>query len=314
MNRLLDVQERIQQTTAALGRLEPEFAKNPNSAALNANIRSLRKLYTNLTDDFESVSISLGLTICEYRLLEARPSVRSLSNSLATFQDALSVTFEALKKGPQERKAFSSETLSQTEFHVAYTFPGSFGVVLTVANQPLVQRDNWLRDLDGAVDKVFDLSRAKSPESILEFSKTLGRGPVKAIYEWAKANARSMTGTEIGWKRDVNVRNRILLQYPEFAELSSNIERTTGSTVVEIDEVGVLAGADIVSKRFHFVVESTDTDIRGHFAGAISESQQATLPSRYKAHFRKTTTYSMAFDEEKPDYFLMRLEPIDEDN
>jgi len=313
MNRLLDIQERIRTTTAALGRLEPEFAKNPQSASLNANIRSLRKLYDNLTLDFEQISSSLGLDICVYRILDERPSIRTLSSSLASFQDALSTTFEALKKGPRERRTFSPETIAQTEFRVAYTFPGSFGVVLTVFNQPLLS-DDWLNDLDNAVDKVFLLARSKSSESVLELSRILGKAPVKAVYDWAKANVKGMTGAEVEWKRNKTIRNRILIQYPEFGELSLNIEKIVDHSIKEIDEIGTLVGADIVSKKFHFVVEATDHDIRGHFSDAISESQRAELPARYKAHFRKTTRLSLATEEEKIEYFLTHLESLRENN
>jgi hypothetical protein len=308
MNRLLDIQERIRTTTAALGRLEPEFVKNPNSPSLNANIRSLRKLYDNLTMDFEEISGAVGLDVCSYRILDERPSVRTLSKSLGTFQDALATTFQSLMKGPLTKRFLSAETLAQTELSVAYTFPGSFGVVMTVPNERTLFGDDWLGELDRAMDMVFSVARAKTSDSVLELSKSLGKAPIVAVYDWAKANARDMVGTDVQWKRNKSVRNRLLMQYPEFRELTSNIERSSEQRSLETQMEGILVGADILSHRFHFVVDGSDEDIRGRFTDAISDSQTAELPSKYTAHFRKTTQHSLSTDEENIEYFLMRLE------
>ena len=71
---------------------------------------------------------------------------------------------------------------------------------------------------------------------------------------------------------------------------------------------GILVGADTKSRRFHFVTDDTDEDIRGKFSDAISESIHAEIPMRYVAHLHKTTQISFATEDEIVSYFLERLE------
>lgn len=191
---------------------------------------------------------------------------------------------------------------------MAYTFPGSFGVVLTVPNERGLFGDDWLGELDRAMEMVFSVARAKSSEALLDLSKSLGKAPIVAVYDWAKANARDMVGADVQWKRSKSVRNHLLMQYPEFKELTVNIERSSELRSLETQMQGILVGADILSGRFHFVVDGSDEDIRGRFTDAISISQTAQLPSRYSAYFRKTTQHSLSTDEENVEYFLIRLE------
>ena len=67
-------------------------------------------------------------------------------------------------------------------------------------------------------------------------------------------------------------------------------------------------GADVQSKRFHFVALGTSESIRGRFADAISQSHKANIPTKYIARLHKTTETSFAMDEEIVSYFLVRLE------
>ena len=309
MSRLLELQERLRTTTEALGRLQGALAANPDSVGLGANIRSLQKLHNALREDFESAANALGMDVCSYRMLEDQPSARSLATSVGTFQDAFSLAFEALRKGPRQRKVFSAETETRTEFRVAYTFPGSFGLAFTIPNERML--GDWFSDLDNAINEVFSIAHADSAESIRDIAKRLGRGPVVAVYDWAKVNSGNKCGAQIEWRRKGSVRHSLNMQYPEFAQLSERIERTGEEETTDISVAGTLVGADTSSHRFHFVTKDTDDDLRGRFSDAISESQKAELPARYRAHIRKTTKRAYSTDEEIVSYFLSRLEPVE---
>ena len=143
MNVVLDLQEKLRTNTAAIGRLSMAIAQHPESPAAKANLRSLRKLQSSLTDAYVQAVREMGVDVCKYRLLENNPSARTLSKALAGFQDAFSTVFEVLRSGqPMNRKALTRETLRLTDLRVAYTFPGSFGVVLTVPRDRLIF-DDW---------------------------------------------------------------------------------------------------------------------------------------------------------------------------
>src|SRR5437868_2883099 len=138
MNFLLDVQHKLLTNSAAMGQLEQALAGQPDSVVIQANLRSLRKLHGVLTKEFHRIVSEIGVDVCRYSLLENRPTVRALSRALGSFQDAFSLVYESLRSGPMIRRYIPRDALQATDLHVAYTFPGSFGVMLTIPRQALL--------------------------------------------------------------------------------------------------------------------------------------------------------------------------------
>jgi hypothetical protein len=251
----------------------------------------------------------LGLDVCHYRMLEDRPAAKALGGAIGAFQDALSLTYECLRTGQQKAKRIFSElTTQQTELRVAYSYPGSFGVAFTIPNERMLFPE--LRStLDKAAEAVFDLGKAgDNKEIISNAAKKIGRAPIVAVHDWAKANVSYGAGASVLWTKSSNSRNEVLIQAPEFSLLYNSLEKIVERKDEEIIEHGILVGADARTRRFHFIVDGSFKKMRGHFTDAISERQQASIPSRYAAYLRKTTQVSYATDEEKVSYELLRLE------
>jgi hypothetical protein len=308
VERLLHLQDKILRTSQALGRLESEVAVRPDSRSLQSNVLSLRKLHHNLQQDFASAAHDLGLDVCHYRMLEDRPPAKALSGAIGTFQDALSFTYEALKTGPKAKRILSPAAAEDTELRVAYSYPGSFGVVFTIPNEKLLFPDIQTL-LDRAVATVFDLGKAADNRAIIsKTSQIIGRGPIVAIHDWAKANVNYRAGAAIQWKKSEREQSEVLIQAPEFSILSESLERIIETRDTEVVEQGILVGADVKTRRFHFVIDGSFEEIRGRFTGAISETEHASIPMRYIARLHKTTEVSYATDQEKITYFLLRLE------
>ena len=143
---------------------------------------------------------------------------------------------------------------------------------------------------------------------VTSVARQVGRAPIAAIYDWAKANAQNQVGAQIEWLREGSVRDDVIVQAPEFRALSDAMERMSEKITTKETVRGILVGADTKSRRFHFIADGTEESIRGKFADAISESQQAHLPARYHATLTKTTEISFATEKENVDYFLERLE------
>ncbi len=308
MSLMMHLQDKIRSTTAALGRLEAELPSRPNSPALYSNILSLRKLHQNLSAEFERAANDSGLDVCHYRMLKDYPTAKSFAKAIGGFQDAFALAYDALRNGPKARRNISSDAGHKTELRLAYSYPGSFGVVFTIPNERLLF-DIPTR-LEEAAATVFAVAKSKDDtESILRIARQVGRGPIIGIYDWAKSNAQSDTGAAIDWMRDSKVKEQVVVQAPEFKILSDSLERTTEEQVTEEEARGVLVGADTTSRRFHFIADGAVQSIRGKFENAISESQQAQLPARYKAILKKTTKISYSTEQETALYFLLRLEP-----
>ncbi|MGA8151263.1 MAG: hypothetical protein WB952_09965 [Terriglobales bacterium] len=309
MSQLLHLQDKLQNVGASIGRLEMEVVRHPDSLGLVANMRSLRKLHANLQDEFAHAADELGLDVMHYRLLETRPTAKALSSSVGTFQDAITVAYDALLSGPKRRRSVSPVIMSETSLQVAYSYPGSFGVVFTVPTERMLLPDMMSR-FDQAMQTVLDLGKAHdSKATIADAELKFGRATVTAVYQWAKANSQHRMGTAIEWRRSEKVRAEVLIQAPEFTALSEALDNIADRRELMIAPRGTLVGADIKSHRFHFVTDDDD-DLRGAFSDAISESQVAEVPHKYSAIIRKTTETKYATDEELVTYFLEKLEPI----
>ena len=309
MNVLIDLQDKLRTNTEAIGRLESALATTPASVILHANLRSLKKLHSSLEEQFEAARKQIGIDVCRYRILEDRPTARGLANALNGFQDTFSVAFEALKSGPMMRRVIPKDTLAATELRVAYTYPGSFGVVLTVPRERLLF-DDWATQADQAIDVVFGIAKAKSSREVASVARQLGPAPIAALYDWAKDNAQSRVGADVEWSPDTSKQTarNLFLQYPEFEEISHSIEETSDETITVQDYPGSLVGADTKTRRFHFVTDRLET-IRGKFFDAISSGQQATLPERYVATMRVHRRTNFAKGEEEAAYELLKLAP-----
>lgn len=98
MSLLVEIQERLQEVGAALGRLESSLAHDPSSPSLLANIRSLRSFQLHLEEEFASETAERGQDICSYRLFAEHfhPTAGAVVSALGRFQKALSVNFDAL--------------------------------------------------------------------------------------------------------------------------------------------------------------------------------------------------------------------------
>ncbi len=118
-----------------MARLEIELSKHPESRGISSNIISLRRLQSDLGRDFEHTADAMGLDVLHYRILDEQPTAKSFASSVGTFQDALTVAYDALRNGPKLRRTTNPLATADTELRVAYSYPGSFGVVFTVSNE-----------------------------------------------------------------------------------------------------------------------------------------------------------------------------------
>lgn len=310
MNQLLHLRNKILKNGSALARLEAQIPAHPESVGLLSNVLSLRKLDANLRREFQEAADQVGLDVCHYRLLDDQPPVAALSYSLAGFQESLASVYDALKNGPKSRRRLSMEAERESQLRVAYAFPGSFGLAFTVGNERLLLPEVQSH-LDRAVETVLTLGKAAGNISVITAAvKQVGRASLIAVHGWAEANSRYGSGAAVEWTRGISTRMSASIQAPEFSALSQTLERFSEATQHELRVSGVLVGADIRSRRFHFVADETLEDIRGSFDDAIGEQQQRLVPARYSAIIEKKVQTTLATEEEKISYFLVRLSTI----
>jgi hypothetical protein len=99
------------------------------------------------------------------------------------------------------------------------------------------------------------------------------------------------------------------MESSELAELVDVLRRTSHKEIETIEVEGTFEGGEHArSHRFHFIADD-GADYSGKYTDAISESNPALFPKRYRAYIQKTTrVFYTAEEEDRPTYFLLRSE------
>jgi hypothetical protein len=308
MTRLLEIQEKLQDTTVAMVELEKKALEHPQSSDIGLIRRSLEKRQSVLLSELSVEADNLGIDVCTYRIFSERErqTLRALVQTLGDFQTMVSTIYDAVKsKVPKIRARVTPEIIKETEFNFAYTFPGSVGVVLTIPNQRLLGIESYL---DQTFSEITNMAQVKDSSEVLNFAKRLGVASIRTLYSWAFDHDNLGLGVNIEWRRAKTIRNRLLTQRPEFERIHKTIEQTSEQTVKEREIIGQLEGADVSKKTFH-IKSDTGEEFKG-FTDIISESQTVELPKRYKAVIITREQIKYSTEEEIVSHRLVKLEPI----
>mgnify|MGYP000408300858 CR=1 FL=1 len=301
-SRLLDIQQRIQDTNALIKQTE-RMVSGTSSPSTIANLRSLEKRRQMLEQDFYAVTEQHSRDVCSYRMfsLTDRYKLSGFAKALADFQSTFSLTYDALRNGPKQRAVLTPEVEAATGFDFAYTFSGSVGVVLTMPNERLLIGSTWL---DDAMNLVFEMAKAKTPEEIAQYAKKLGAPPIRALYKWASDHVSAETGAEIEWRKDREICGRLLIQEQQLMRLRDAIAATSDETTVVDTFSGTLVGIDKSTKRFR--LEMPDgREISGTTGDVLGEGHSVVVPSRVSARIEVKTRVHYSIDKEEKTWRLM---------
>jgi hypothetical protein len=307
MSEFLEIRELLHDTAAAIARLEREMAAAPFSETLVAHMRSLQKRREQLEIRFHEVADEVGVDICTYRMhpQAVTPSVLSISKALGDFQSLFTVVYVALREGPRIRARIRELDVKDSSFGIAYTFSGSFGVVLTIPNERLLLTGSRL---DDSIRKIQELAQSRTPDEVRRISHDLGPAVVRKAYRWAQDHAESGMGADLEWRRGDDVRFEMLIQEPEFRALAEVIGATSDVEEEVVSTVGVLLGVDVPRKTFHFRANDIG-EVSGRFSDAISEHHAVTVPRTYQAELRKSTKIQYSLEQDDVEWFLIGLSP-----
>lgn len=310
MTELAEIQEKLQATTEAISLLERQIKDGPLRPSLLANMRSLQNRYTALETDFSTIAAQYGVDICSYRIFAdgTRLTLNGVAKALINFQSFVAQVYDSLKRGPRRKGHLSEEAVQETSFGLAYTFPGSLGVVLTL------QKEAVLFDgkLDEAIQTVFEMTKVDQAVTIKDYSRKLGVAPIRAMYNWANDLAHAESGIDIKWYRDQQVRSSLFIQKQQFTSLRHILLEESEEETEEFTVTGELLGADVQRKSFHIRIlrEGKKEDIFGNFSDAISPSHTVELPKIYRAVIRKTTRIRYSTEQEDIHNMLLRIESV----
>lgn len=301
-----DILENLQETEAAIARLENTIVDHPGESSLLMTLESLYARQRNLQHDFSSVADENFLDVCTYRLISKEkhsPSLSSIGRALCDFQSLFSIVYDALKNGPKARASFSAEIAKESGFNFGYSFSGSIGFVLTMPNERLLLIDS---ELDESMNLIFDLAKAESSEIVRSYAKKVGPAPIRKIYEWASNHIDASMDADIKWKRNEQIRSELFLQKPEWARLTQIIEATSEEEPIQIEVTGRLIGGDIKARQFHMAFEGEAEDIKGRLGESVSINNKE-LNQVYTAVLEKITKTYYSIEKEDISYVLLDL-------
>ena len=313
MGDILDIQENLLDTSAALAELEHRLAEAGSEAPPSLVLmgRSLERRRQALETQFHAEANALGRDSCSYRMLpeQGRATIKGIASVLGTFVSLFSVVYDSVKtSSPKERGRIGPTTSSETAFEWGYSFSGSLGIVLTLPNQRLLPGFGQSH-LDEAFQIIFEMAKAKTSADVRGYAGRLGTASVRAMYNWAHSHAEAGLGVGIEWRREHKVRASFSAPRPELDELQQIINLTSEETTEKIVQDGELLGADLAPRRFHMKLNG-DQEIRGDFTDAITTQHRVLLPKRYKAHITKRSRVYYSTERVDTSYFLAQLEEL----
>jgi len=308
MSRILELQDRLRDTNAAIAQIERAISDNPNSETLQLEASSLSKMQEALEDEFLAVTEQLGIDICSYRLIPKnyRIPVSAVSDVLNNFQKLFSAVYDSVKHGPKLISKLSQEIINESTLEFGYAFSGSLGIVLTVKRPPQLFEDNFINDSIIAFQNVV---KVESMEQLKGFADKFGPSVIREIHKWASQHVYSDIDAEIQWKSGRTVKSAVLIQHTEFERIKDIIAQTSEESIQEIEVIGDLVGANIPHKNFQIKTKD-GLDISGTFIDAISDVHTVELPRSYKSRIKESTTIKYSTGEKTVSYILLELKQL----
>ncbi|WP_425905797.1 hypothetical protein [Nitrobacter sp. TKz-YC02] len=308
MSRLADLQKDLQGAAAAVAHAERTLAAHPDVPSVHATLRAIQSRRASLEEQFFAAADELGLDACGYRIemTGSTASISGLTAVLGTFQKIFTTVYDALERGTKKKTAKNSDkAIADTTLGFAYSFPGSVGVMMTIAND----RNLFGAQLDEAMDKTFQLIRAQETEELQSLTDRIGLPALRLVHQWTEENVKAGFGADIVWRRDDVVKREVRVQLPELAMKAATLKSMRAEeTVVVVGEL-----LDVKVSDHTFSMQLGDKIIQGTFDKVISSQNPVQLPKVYQATLK--ILQKVVVDDtgqEQIDYFLVRLDPPSE--
>lgn len=307
MSALRAVLDRLSDLEATVAQIEGASTVK-NARAYQATLKSLERRRADLMLELEEVSAREFIEICDYRIIPEGPNsyaVSAVTGALRDFQELVTLLFGVEPSKPRQTAKVSASLAEKTRFDFGFSYAGSLGVVLTVPNDRLIGIET---DLDTAVREAFSLLSARTNDDIRDAATKFGPPIVRKLYSWSRTQRDYDLSSEVKWKRGSEIRNRVLVQSRESAEVCRIIENKSDTQEDPLNVVGTLVGFNVATRRFAFEVPDGEV-INGTFADDFDASPR-TVPQRYQARLTKKTVVRYAIEKDEVSWFLEKLEPV----
>lgn len=299
-----DKARRVASLSSRIARLQKLIADRPEDEKLFVALAGLAKRAEMAREALSEYVEQSSIEVVDYRIRHADESypVKSVAESLSTFQSSITAVYDAITTGPKRRARFASAVQSQTTLNFEFFYPGSKGFILSVPSE----MDLFGGVFDRTTDAFNDFLDVSSAHEARDASRYLGLAAVSTLFAWVSANARWGNSVDYEWKarkervlgRHISVEKFLLLQ--EVFLSAEDFE--TQQLVVR----GVLVGLDVQQRTFHFSVPDGDS-YKGKLHSDYPNGERS-VPHMYFATINMVTRMKPATGEEIVNYELLSLD------
>lgn len=307
MSDFVSILNQTREAFASVARLEAASARAPADAALQINLAAKMKFAERVQSEFLEGARTDQIDVCRYRIIpgsDADYKVYGVSRSLMAFQEVVTSLFDAIQNGPKKNAKFSTEIRSLTGMSIAYTYPGSLGVILTLPSERTLFEGKF-DEVVGTFQAIFSI---RDQQDIQNLARDRGRSVVRSIYQWAESNDNASFSVDVGWRRSDGIFQGGLVDKGEFQRMMEIIDKAEEIERDEVEIYGVLVGADLALSTFH-MIEPDGIDYKGRFYSDFVVPENFILDRRYHATIVRDTVRKYATDEEKITYRLKAIGP-----
>ena len=268
---------------ARIGEVEAVAAANPGDVYVLASLESVKQDAIQLEAEWLEQCRVKQIDVCRYKLqsLSRGYSAASFAKSLLEFQELFSQIFDAKKNGVKQRARVSGETLSETTFGFAYSYPGSLGVALTIQNEVNLFEGKFA----GAVAAFNEITSIDNEDDVRVAATVLGDAVIKKIYDWSNVNYRAGFSVDVVWMSAQGRQSGKFIERDSLGRIVDLIDKTKDIEVQTFRVSGTLVAIDTIKKRFRFVVPDGE-DYAGPVSDAFDISRKWAVNTTYVATIR----------------------------
>jgi hypothetical protein len=298
--------ERAAQLQAKASSLAEALARSPNDRGLQVTLASVRRLAERAEEELKEVAQSSQVDLCHYRAVQTVDGpyrAADFANSIVTYQELLTALYDFVRNGPRLVARYSEAVKAQSQLNIAYTYPGSIGVLFTVENNRDLFNEGQLDRVIDALNQITDIS---SIDQVKHVARHMGLNVVRSAFRWADRNWQAAYSVEVQWRRSDAVIRGGLVPRARFLNIKSLISQTSEVEPREFESIGTLVGFNVLSDTFVFVPDVGDR----HYSGKLGEGFPKTerkVPYHYKARILEKTVTSFATETIHTTYELQAL-------
>lgn len=306
------VADRARKAFSSVARLERALEQRPSDRSIQTNLSAMRKLADQAQAELMRLAEINRIEVCNYRLVPAVSvslSLPYISRSFLTYQNLFSQIYDALRNGvTKERAVIGKEAEFESMLEFGYSYSGSLGVVLLAQSD----RDFFEGRMDKPIEALFQVLDINDNDTVRDVAQSLGNAVVKRVYDWSKANIDGGFSADVRWTRSDGRHLGQMVEQRRMETMVDVIGATADETSTPLALRGMLVGADLSGRTFHFVVPDGEA-YKGSFHEDLHVGHEITVGKMYDAEVVVVEKYHYATEKSERRNLLRKLSPVPPD-